>query len=154
LRLGGGARRPTGRSRWSPSCPGVQSEVINWQQVHCDQIPHLGLDAVVERGRPKSLEQPVGPLEMDPVAPMAPDVSERGGEEGLADPDEPECVSLIAGVSCLQSRNSQPHHLRPSVKAKSSGQCRSPLVVLIMRSEHRLLQSRTRVPVSDLHAVR
>ncbi len=81
---------------------GLEGEVVEDEQVDADEFADLGVVAVVEPGRPEPLEQHVGAAEDDAVAPADRGVAERGGHEGLADPDRSEDQRVVAGVDEAQ----------------------------------------------------
>jgi hypothetical protein len=69
---------------------GLDREIVEEQEIDPDELSHLEVEAGVETSRLQPLQHPVGPLEVDRDPPPAGDVSERSGNEALADPDRPE----------------------------------------------------------------
>jgi phosphotransferase system IIB component len=72
----------------------LQAEVVEDQQVHAEQLSHLGVVAVVEPGSLQAFEELIGPLEVHAVTTAHGSVPESGGEKGLADADGPNIKTL------------------------------------------------------------
>jgi hypothetical protein len=59
---------------------GLESEVVDDEQVDAQQLAHLEVVAVVEPAGPESLEQPVAAFEVDADAAADRGVAEGGGQ--------------------------------------------------------------------------
>src|ERR1017187_4037791 len=69
---------------------GGQREVVDYEEVHSDELAHLDFVARVKAGRLESLVELVGPFEVHADAPAAGDVPEGSGQECLSHSDGPQ----------------------------------------------------------------
>ncbi len=81
---------------------GSESEVIDDEHVGAEQLADLGVVAVVHPGCLQALQQDVSAFEVNAATASASDVSERAGEEGLADPDRAEDDDVVGCVDETQ----------------------------------------------------
>jgi len=79
-----------------------ECEVVNSQQVDAEELADLGVVAVLESARAELLEESVAAFEVDAEPAPGRGVTERCGEEGLADPDRSEDQRVVAGLDEAQ----------------------------------------------------
>ena len=77
---------------------GFEREVVEDEDVDAGEFADLGVQGVVQPGGAEPGEQLVGAGGVDREPAADRDVSERGGEVGLADPDRPEDQDPVAGL--------------------------------------------------------